>query len=402
MSGNGKSSRLQSLEPSPEALRKMVFKHSFLSKVFGAGASTFAQLTSEGTEAVPSEGPLVVLGNHACALDAPGINVLLGRPVIFLGTAALMGSGFRASFLGGIGVIPKKKFMSDARAVRALKGWVDAGAAVGVFPEGERSWDGTPLPFVPGIEKLIRLLGVPVVTTRIHNGDRVWPRWATNRRKGRVHFEFDAPVQFERRAPLDEVLGYIRDRTVLPSEEARRWEVKGSNLALGLPNLVYACPACGVLEAIHATKNRLDCSACGSAWELDTSNTLTHVKEGYTLTVATAAQGARHQLFTAMQEGKDARASEGVLLESQAAELLDHSGDEPVSIGEGRLQLTPECLRLVGSDVQWSLPLKDIRSVSMELTRRLWIMTPSAIFEPALTEESSIKWCDAIKAAIRG
>ncbi|MEE2749817.1 MAG: lysophospholipid acyltransferase family protein [Myxococcota bacterium] len=402
MTEKAKNSRVQSLEPSPEALRRMKFKHGFLSKVFRAGASTFAQLTAEGTEAVPSEGPLVVLGNHTCALDAPGINVLLGRPVIFLGTAALMGNGFRASFLGGIGVIPKKKFMSDARAVRALKGWVDSGAAVGVFPEGERSWDGGPLPFVPGIEKLVRLLGAPVVTTRIHNGDRVWPRWATSRRKGRVHFEFDAPVQFERRAPLDEVLGYIRDRTVLSPEETRRWEVTGKDLALGLPNLVYACPACGGLESMLASKNNLACSSCETSWKLDPTNTLTHAQEGYTLTVATAAQSARHQLFTAMQEVEHAGGGERVLLESQDIELLDQSGDEPATIGQGRLQLTSDCLRLVDSSVQWSLPLSEIRSVSMEMTRRLWLMTSDAIFEPVFADESSIKWCDAIKATKRG
>ena len=46
MSENSKSNRVQSLEPSPEALRRMKLKHGFLSKVFRAGELACAGLTA--------------------------------------------------------------------------------------------------------------------------------------------------------------------------------------------------------------------------------------------------------------------------------------------------------------------------------------------------------------------
>jgi 1-acyl-sn-glycerol-3-phosphate acyltransferase len=390
------SDLLVSQKPSPEALARIEKSHRVLSRVFLVGSRPVVKFSIQGQEQIPRTGPLVILANHVSSFDAPGISARVGRPVIYLGSAGLLGTGVRKRFLGGLGVIPKNKFVSDARAIRTLKRWADAGAAVGLFPEGERSWDGYPLPLVPGIDKLIRLLGAPVVTARIHNADRQWPRWATRPRRGRVHLAFDPPVKFDRKAPAQQILSYLQERITLPPEKNRRWPVTGTQLAEGLPNLVYCCPSCGALETLETQVDDIGCTACTRSWTVDTTNCLHDRQDGSILTVAQAAQRARESLGTHWVQDLPRYEAEGVIMESETMSLLDQSGDDPVEIGQGRLQLRSDSLVLAESSVEWSLSLSEIRSVSIEMTRGLRFMTTNGIYEPVMPTESVIKWRDVL------
>lgn len=95
-------------------------------------------------ERIPTNGPVVLVANHANALIDP---VLLGivadRPVIFLTKAPLFEIPFFGRFLRALGMIPAYRASDDPRLVRrnleslelAAK-LVAEGGAIGVFPEG--------------------------------------------------------------------------------------------------------------------------------------------------------------------------------------------------------------------------------------------------------------------------
>ena len=163
------------ITPDPAWVASFTEKHRKLRPYYRFITNRWSPHTCEGAEHVPRVGPVLLLANHTCFFDAPIIPLFAERPVITMTTESLL-QGRHGAFLMSLGVVPKKKFVSDSRAVRLLKGWADAGAAIGMFPEGQRTWDGLPLPLLPGVEKLVRLLGIPVITARIYNGDRVWPR----------------------------------------------------------------------------------------------------------------------------------------------------------------------------------------------------------------------------------
>ena len=304
--------------------------------------------------------------------------------MIFLASSSVVyGANLRARFLRAMGMVPKRKFTPDTRAIRTLRGWTDSGAAVGVFPEGERSWCGRPLPLVPGIGKLVRFLKAPVVTGRVHNGDQHWPRWAEVARWGRVHVEFDPPEDFGRSSP-DAIQAHIQERIHLPPEQSQRWRLWGRSLAAGLSNLLFLCPSCHALESLAEDGDEITCRACGAQWRLDIAGNLIALRPPAADTsIVEQVEALTERVADGWVPGADA-----ALMESGPGRLLDQSGDLPVEASSGTLVLTRDDLRM--GDLH--IPLRDVRSVSIEERRRLWVMTSDHIYEPELPQDSIIKW----------
>jgi 1-acyl-sn-glycerol-3-phosphate acyltransferase len=80
------------------------------------------------------------------------------------------------------GAFPVDRSGADRAALRTALGFLGAGEAVVVFPEGTRSRDGRLLGAKPGIGLVACRSGVPVVPVRISGTDR--PLAALLRRRG--------------------------------------------------------------------------------------------------------------------------------------------------------------------------------------------------------------------------
>lgn len=76
-----------------------------------------------------------------------------------------------------VGALPTRRYQIDPQAVRVALRLLDRGQAVGVFPEGERSWDGTLQPLRVGTIRLLLKAGVPVIPCGMVGTYEVWPRW---------------------------------------------------------------------------------------------------------------------------------------------------------------------------------------------------------------------------------
>lgn len=75
-------------------------------------------------------------------------------------------------------------------------GWLaDRGINLLVFPEGERSCDGSTLPFKQGLGIMVKELGLQVVPINISGLERVFPRGAGWPRRGVVTVTFGAPLE---------------------------------------------------------------------------------------------------------------------------------------------------------------------------------------------------------------
>lgn len=384
-------SEVQPLEPRPESVALLARRHARARPPLRAALGALLPLTWEGHEAIPPEGPLLVLANHVEWLDPITLNLVAGRPVVLMGTESLAEGPF-GRLLAGLGLVPKKKNTKDTRAVRLLKSWADAGAAVGLFPEGQRTWDGRPLPLMPGIEKLVLLLDAPVVTMRIRNGYRQWPRWAAVPRKGRVHIEVDPPIRFTRAEGAERVAVELARRLRVEPDTGPGWPVRGIKLASGLTNVLFACPACGRVEGLVERGASVTCAGCRASWRVTPECTLLGPDGEQSLPVL------RDRVHSWMEQHgwRDPALSGEAVLESEPCELLDRSGAEPVVVGRGRLRLTPEAVRVDG-ELPWSLPLPALSAVTAEQRRRLWLRTKDGLFEPVLPTESVLKWESALE-----
>jgi len=382
--------RIEPVAPSQEALDRMGRLLRVGSPIGLRLAGLRIQISASGQETFPKEGPVLVLSNHVTFPDAGMLMVFAGRPIQFMVSQAAMIDGPRARLLAPFGVVPKQKFARDSRAVKQLLRWRGLDAAVGLFPEGERTWDGRTLPLLPGIEKLARMVKAPIVTCRIQNGHRVWPRWAPGPRKGRLHLEFDPPRTFERKTPPAKIREYITERIRVDPETSPSWPVKGRALARGLSNLLHACPNCNSMDRLQEWGSLLHCAACGDGWLVGADNQLTGQHGASNLTVASAWDLLRER-FAEHWVGDLARfRRDGVVLESEPLTLLEDTGTEQVPLDSGRLRLTPEALSL--DNGRWTLPLSELVAVSVEFRRRLQFVSQERVFEVSMPRESVLKW----------
>ena len=183
--------QLTALAPSARNLAVVRRRVRLWKPPFAAATARWVRLTVAGREQLPRRQPCLFLANHTGFFDPTIVVRAAGESVTMLATESNFREGPIGRFFVYFGAVPKMKYTADARAIITLKRWAEAGAHVGLFPEGERTWDGRRLPL------------------RIYNGFRQSPRWAPRQRRGRIHVALDPPVLF--------------DRATSPAESAATW-----------------------------------------------------------------------------------------------------------------------------------------------------------------------------------
>jgi 1-acyl-sn-glycerol-3-phosphate acyltransferase len=382
--------RREVLSPSPENKVRVDRRVKLAMPIFRAALFPWHQITVSGRENVPRTGPVLVLSNHVASLDPITLILASGRQIHFMATRSLMNEPGISRVMQLAAVVPRSKFVTDTSSVRTLKAWRDLDAAVGLFPEGERTWDGRGLPLVRGIEKLVRLMRAPVVTARIINAYRQAPRWGAQMRHGRVHVEFDPPREFDRKARAADVRAYIEERIRVEPGHGEDWRVWGRQLADGAENVLFACPRCFALDALVPSGSTLTCRSCQSSWTVDTHNRLHGGGEALSLIDAMERIHERYEGEWIADRGR--YESEGVLLESEPMTLLDLTTDELTPITRGQLRLTTETLSVVNGEDPWEVPLGEVHIATVDLRRRLQFQTGRGPVEAVLPSESVLKW----------
>jgi 1-acyl-sn-glycerol-3-phosphate acyltransferase len=378
------------LQPSEQNLALIERRHRSLRRLTQAVVWPVVGVDVEGSEHVPKGGPLVLVANHTNLLDPVTISIAAVRPLIWVGTRTLL-TGPLARVVAGFGMIPKQRFATDAPAVRTMRRWLDLGAAVAVFPEGERSWSGQLQPLVPGVERLVRMLGVPVVRAACHNTYLQWPRWSSRPRRGRVAVRFTAAGSFERRADLDEISRWVTDGIRVDVRSRPDLVLSGRGLAAGLSNVVFLCPACGQEEHIVERGDTLHCTACAGVWRVDVGARL-H-REGHDpVLLDTWMTATRRTCLARLPES-------GELLASAPVEVVEHSG-EPQPVARGRLVLYADRIA-VESDgrTPFVLSLPDIVNVNIEYQRVLEVRTADRFFTATIAQGSAWRWPWTMQAA---
>jgi hypothetical protein len=100
----------------------------------------------------------IVLPVHTISYDPILIACGLRRPVHWVATEAI----FRKKLLGAFmrdccGSIPKTKNRSDMEMLKMLQAYASMNRPVGIYPEGQQTWDGKGLSPMAGTDKLIPL-----------------------------------------------------------------------------------------------------------------------------------------------------------------------------------------------------------------------------------------------------
>jgi 1-acyl-sn-glycerol-3-phosphate acyltransferase len=182
----------------------------------------FVHLTTRlevvGRENLPKSGPFILVANHQSYLDPIIVQVICPRPLHTLAKSTQFTGKVMGWVLPRVKAIPTRRYRIEPQAVRVVLRRLSEGEAVGVYPEGERSWDAEIQPFRRGTIRVLLKAGVPVIPCGLAGSYDVWPRWSKSLKRNRVRVEFGEPIRWpamhrreERNAFLPQAAGVVKD-----------------------------------------------------------------------------------------------------------------------------------------------------------------------------------------------
>ena len=158
-----------------------------------------------GREHLRREGPYLISPNHQGYLDGFLLMASLPYPIFkrlfFVGASEYFATPLTAFLARLMNIVPVDPDTNLVRAMQAGAFGLRHGKILVLFPEGERSPDGTPRTFKKGAAILASQLGVPIVPVAIHGAFDFWPRgkgvrWRTllPGSGARATLQFGAPI----------------------------------------------------------------------------------------------------------------------------------------------------------------------------------------------------------------
>jgi long-chain acyl-CoA synthetase len=155
-------------------------------------------LRVNGLEKLPAQGPYIISSNHQSFLDPVVLAAVLPWPafrnLFAVGTSEIFGSGFMRRLARWLRVIVVDPDANLVSAMRAGAFGLRNGRILILYPEGERSIDGTPRTFKKGAAILSIHLQVPIVPVAIEGFHDAWPRGKPFQRFTPLQIQFGDPI----------------------------------------------------------------------------------------------------------------------------------------------------------------------------------------------------------------
>lgn len=154
---------------------------------------------ARGAENVPAAGPLIVACNHVSYLDPPAMGCFCPRRISYMAKKELFDIPLLGAVIRGLGAYSVDRRGSATAAIKRSLQVLQAGGAVGIFPEGTRNRRGD-VEAQTGVALLASLAGAPVVPACVRGTDRAL-------RLGRIDVAFGAPLELPagRKATRDDL-----------------------------------------------------------------------------------------------------------------------------------------------------------------------------------------------------
>ena len=230
---------------------------------------------ASGVELLPDP-PFLLMADHANALDPYVLGSFSESPIRYMANIEGV-HPLKAAFAELVGAYSRRKGANDLAALRATIELARSGDAIGIFPEGDRSWDGSSSAIHSGTGKLARRLalryGTPLVLARQKGNYLTRPRWASRPRRGSWSVDFLVYDADELGRMSDALVEAVIAAAVAKNEikdalrEGRRFECAAS--AEGIGRLLWRCPVCGKADSIGGRSQIAMCCRCGSRWAVD-------------------------------------------------------------------------------------------------------------------------------------
>jgi len=149
-------------------------------------------------ERLPRHGPFLICSNHQSFIDPVILSSILPwrvfRDIFFVGTSEHFGSGFMRVLARWLRIMLVDPDANLVPAMRAGAFGLRHGRVLILYPEGERSIDGTPKRFRKGAAILSVHTQVPIVPIAIDGFYEAWPRGQRFQKFTPLQIAFGGPI----------------------------------------------------------------------------------------------------------------------------------------------------------------------------------------------------------------
>ncbi|MBN2394872.1 MAG: 1-acyl-sn-glycerol-3-phosphate acyltransferase [Candidatus Atribacteria bacterium] len=350
--------------------------------------------------------PYLILANHVTYWDPFLVNLFINEPICYIAESVYFRNPILRFFLNLAGSIPKKRFVSHYSPIKRMIRAKENGRILGVFPEGERKWDGTTNELIlHSTSKLIKKLNVPVVIAKIKGGYLAYPRWARAPRRGRVSLSYQVCITGNevQELAVQEIAKKVKkfffhDEMNYQKEYLNTY--LGDHLAEHLEHLLFACPHCKSFNTLVSHENVLYCAQCNYRVIYNQYGFLKGLQKKLYFDNVRDWNRWQNRFLKDYIMRKLTEDDQGILLEDENVELLEGSFTKPfMSIGLGRLSLKQmKIFFTVFEGKKYQFELKKITGMNVQFHAVLEFGYNEDIFRFIFKNQhiSAYKWVQAV------
>jgi len=189
--------------------------------IFGPYMRAFHQLELENAENLPTQGPAMIMLNHASLLDVPALMVLDPYPDT---RTVVKASMFKIPIVSWVlrqwGAMPVEREGRDSTSVRAMLAHLRNGGVLAIAAEGRRTRRGRLETINPVLARIAAGSNVPIVPVGISGSYEAMPPGAVLPRPHKILVRVGLPFRFDRGTDAANAAARIRNEiaALLPPE----------------------------------------------------------------------------------------------------------------------------------------------------------------------------------------
>lgn len=150
----------------------------FISRViYGIILKLFFKFEVMGKNNLPARGAFIAVANHASYADPVVMAVACNTTQLkFVAKRELFGRPFLGPWCKATGCIPIERYSGSSAPLKKALKILKEGGALGIFPEGKRSPDGSLQKAEPGVGVIAARSKAPIVPMYISGADKAMPK----------------------------------------------------------------------------------------------------------------------------------------------------------------------------------------------------------------------------------
>ena len=351
------------------------------------------------------KGPFVIIANHQAAFDFVNLIGATKVPMTFVISNAFYNTLPFKGIMNKIGVIPKQQFQTTITDMKHIKGAIEDGKILVIYPAGLMSEDGCSTPIPEATYKFLQWMKADIYVARTIGTYFAMPKWTKGLRSGRTFIDIYKLFDKEELETMDTALVKKKTDEALLFDAYREQEeylvkYKNNDNIEGLENVLYLCPHCRRDFTIAVKdKSTILCTECGYAQKSDEYAFLHKIsKEGEEIRYPSDWSRIIYQDLK-----KKIESGECSLFSSKTKVLtIDKKSNKYTEIGEAVLTIDRERVTLRGNgadgEIDVSVPTASFPSLPFSPGCYLEVQNADHIYRCALEDGRLVmKLVNAVK-----